>query len=59
MRPHQALKFGPETYTPAMMAKIADHKISWGEVLQLCLAAMGKFLVGHVYNGDDSLKIAA
>jgi len=59
MRPHHALRFGSEVYTPAMMAKIADHKITWGEVLQLCLAAIAEFLVEYSNNVDDCLEIAA
>jgi len=59
MRPHQALKFGAEVYTPAMMAKIADHKITWGEVLQLCLAAMVKFLAEFSDNVNDRPRVAA
>jgi len=59
MRPHQALRFGSEVYTPAMMAKIADHKVSWAEVLQLCLAAIAKSLFGHTDNIEEQLKIAA
>lgn len=59
MRPHQALKFGSEVYTPAMMAKIADHKVSWAEVLQLWLAVIAEFLTGYTDNVADRLEIAA
>ena len=33
MRPHMSLKFGPETWTPAMMAGIAKRKLTWRDVL--------------------------
>jgi len=59
MRPHQALRFGSEVYTPAMMAKIADHKVTWAEVLQLWLAAIAAFLIKGSNNVDDRLRFAA
>jgi len=59
MRPHQALRFGSEVYTPAMMAKIPDHKVKWAEVLQLCLAAMVELLAEFSDNVDDRPSVAA
>jgi len=59
MRPHHALRFGSEVYTPAMMAKIVDHKVSWAEVLQLWLAAMVELLAEFSDNVDDRPRVAA
>jgi len=59
MRPHHALRFGSEVYTPAMMAKIADHKVTWTEVLQLCLVAMVEFLAEFFDNVDDRPRVAS
>ncbi len=41
------------------MAKIADHKVTWAEVLQLWLAAIAGFLVDVFDNVDDRPRIAA
>ncbi len=59
MRPHQVLRFGSEVFTPVMLAKIADHKVSWAEVLQLCLVAIAEFVVEFSDNIDDRLRTAA
>ena len=34
IRPHMALKFGPEVWTPAMMAGIAKRKLTWRDILE-------------------------
>jgi IS1 family transposase len=44
MRPHMALKFGSEVWTPAMMAGIAKHKLTWRDVLSCNLIAVIFFL---------------
>jgi len=33
MRPHLALKFGNQIWTPAMMAGITKRKLTWRDVL--------------------------
>lgn len=59
MKQYQVLLFGAEIYTPAMIARAANHKVSWAEVLQLCLIVMVKFLAEFFDNVDDYLEIPA
>jgi transposase-like protein/IS1 family transposase len=58
LRPHMALKFGKETWTPAMMAGLATHVLTWREVLSFYI-----FVWFHVreaaVNGDDGQWYAA
>lgn len=59
MRPHMALRFGNETYTPAMMAEIADRKLSWRDILENKLIKLFAFLFAVPENDQVRLKIAA
>ncbi len=53
------MRFGSDVYTSAIMTKIADHKVTWAEVLQLCLAAVVEFLFECSNNIYDRLRTAA
>lgn len=59
MRPHMILKFGSETYTPAMMANISNHKVTWREVLSLWLIEVLRILIYSQNCSGKSLNTAA
>lgn len=57
IRPHSAMKFGKEYYTPAMVAGIATRKITWREIMDGRTA--GIFLVLLFWNWQDEEMLAA
>jgi len=60
LRPHRALKFGPETRTPAMQAGLAKRRLSFRDVFTfLFVITWMKQLDSRLKNELDFLGIAA
>lgn len=57
IRPHMALRFGKEYYTPAMVTGIAKRKITWREIMEG--RAAGIFLTLLFWNWQDDEILAA
>ena len=59
MRPHLALKFGNQIWTPAMMAGIMKRKLSWRDVLNHSFLAIMLVLLADRDVQENRVQAAA